>query len=201
MSSSASSSACPAGQHPCQAWRNPFSSYPFKESHMDSIKSKSNHLTPFRRGNRTCCRPCIIISLGHPKKIFSMFASYSFKVLASLFRCWGFWHCQPWISRWLLGRSDPEHSIFSRYCENVFVKSGSANDHSSSAPSTPSSVDRMVEEMMGVSPGAGGIQITRSTNDSHWFCLWRVPYGFDLQAHPRHLCAASSVLKEQSCYV
>ena len=30
--------------------------------------------------------------------------------------------------------------------KNVFVKSGSANDHSSSAPSTPSSVDRMVEE-------------------------------------------------------
>ena len=61
--------------------------------------------------------------------------------------------------------------FFQDTVKNVFVKSGSANDHSSSAPSTPSSVDRMVEEMMGVSPGAGGIHRTRSTNDSHCFCL------------------------------
>lgn len=49
--------------------------------------------------------------------------------------------------------------IFQDTVKNAFVNSGSANDHSSSAPSTPSSVDRMVEEMMGVSPGACGIQI------------------------------------------
>ena len=134
----------------------------------------------------------------------------SSKVLASLFRCWGFWHCQPWISRWLLGRCDPEHMLAAKIVLLYFFKilwkmclwnQVLQTDHSSSAPSTPSSVDRMVEEMIGVSPGAGGIQITRSTNDSHWFCLWRVPYGFDLQAHPRHFCAASSVLKEQSFHV
>ena len=47
--------------------------------------------------------------------------------------------------------------------KNVFVISGSANDHSSSAPSTPSSVEEMVEDMLGVnaSPGAGGMQMNK----------------------------------------
>ena len=81
----------------------------------------------------------------------------------------GFWHCQCWISRWLLGWFK-SNTCWRQNCCLYFLKilwkmclwltPGSADDHSSSTPSTPSSVDRMAEDMMRVdaSPGAGSVR-------------------------------------------
>ena len=72
-------------------------------------------------------------------------------------------YCEAAHGCWLLYFYDTVNSVF------VIVTPGSADGHSSSTPSTPSSVDRMVEDMMRVdaSPVAGSVGARALAGSAH----------------------------------